>query len=84
MSDACSQDAFIGGASTAADRNAAPTWLQDLLDSERVSLTDLARFLGVNPATTSRWRASGRLEAFRVGGKWYASRRAVEKFLGGH
>ena len=57
----------------------------DLLSESRISLTDLARELGVSVSTAWRWTLRGirghRLECFALGGRRYTTRQAFERFI---
>lgn len=57
----------------------------DLLSETRLSLTALAKELGVSCSTTWRWALNGvggqRLETFNLGGRRFTTRSAVSRFL---
>lgn len=56
-----------------------------MLDEQRLSLTQAARRLGVNPSTTWRWALNGvrgvNLETISVGAKRFTTEEAVERFV---
>jgi transposase-like protein len=56
-----------------------------LISEDRISLTELARELGVNCTTARRWIKLGyrgqRLESFRIGKKRYSTRQAAARFI---
>lgn len=55
-----------------------------ILTEERMTIGEAAKFLGVNACTTWRWMRIGvrgrKLEAIRIGIRWYTSREAIERF----
>ncbi len=57
----------------------------DLLDENRVSMTELARQLGVTIPTIWRWRQRGvrgvRLETFMLGGRRFTTQEAHRRFV---
>ena len=66
--------------------------MQFLLDESILSLRDAAKMLGtkadsrpIHLSTLIRWRTRGlrgvRLEAIRIGGRWFTSREAVVRFV---
>jgi excisionase family DNA binding protein len=64
---------------TAAD---SANWLDELLgDTERVPIGRLAERLKIHHDTVRRWALAGRLDARRIGSRWYVDRAGVERFL---
>jgi len=57
----------------------------DLLSERRVSMTELARQLGVTIPTIWRWRQRGvrgvRLETFMIGGRRFTTQEAHRRFV---
>jgi hypothetical protein len=55
-----------------------------ILKEERLTLTQLAKELGVDVCTTWRWSTRGvrgvRLDSYAIGGKRYTTREALERF----
>ncbi len=57
-------------------------WLDELLGgTDRVSIGRLAEQLRIHHDTVRRWALAGRLDARRIGSRWYVDRAAVEQFL---
>ena len=56
-----------------------------ILSERRLTLSQAARTLDVNPSTTWRWALNGvrgvRLETFNVGAKRYTTEVAIERFV---
>ena len=50
-------------------------------NEERLTLGKLCSRAGVNISTGHRWRLAGKLDAFRIGGRWFVSREAWERFI---
>lgn len=61
--------------------------MSNILDEELLTLTEAAKTLPDRPhcSTLLRWRTSGvngvRLEAVKVGGRWFTSRQALRRFV---
>ncbi len=57
----------------------------DLLEEKKVSMTELARQLGVTIPTIWRWRQRGvrgvRLETFMIGGRRFTTQEAHRRFV---
>lgn len=50
-------------------------------DEQRLTLRRLCTRIEVDPTTGHRWRQSGKLACFRIGGRWLVSREAWERFI---
>ena len=50
-------------------------------NEERLTLGRLCSRAGVNISTGHRWRLAGKLDAFRIGGRWFVSRESWEQFI---
>jgi len=63
--------------------NAVATAPSRLIDNESISFSELAKRLA-HQSTIHRWRSRGirgcRLEAFRIGGRWYTNEVSFAKF----
>lgn len=59
--------------------------MSSLLNESRISLTKLAKELGVHASTVWRWSLRGvggnRLEHYTLGGRRYTSREAFDRFV---
>jgi hypothetical protein len=46
-----------------------------------ILVTTLAERLGVHSSTPGRWRQSGKLECIKIGGRWFVTPEAWERFV---
>jgi excisionase family DNA binding protein len=48
---------------------------------ELIEATTIARKINVSDNTVRRWINEGKVEGYKIGGRWYVKKKSLEKFI---